>query len=470
MSAAAPLLLVVDDQPDVLQAVRLLLKAEGWQVETASGPAEALQLAGKKRFDAALIDLNYTRDTTSGQEGLALLRELKALDNTLPVAVMTAWGSIDLAVEAVRRGAGDFVEKPWENQRLMSVLSNQVALGRAERRGARLAAENALLRGGEHGMVARARSMQPVLELIERVAPSAANVLITGENGTGKGLIAQAIHAASLRSGEAFIKVNMGGINEHVFESEMFGHVRGAFTDAKADRVGRFELADNGSLFLDEIGNIPVAQQAKLLRVLEDGEFERVGASRTLTVDVRILSATNADLAGMVERGQFRRDLLFRLNTVEIRLPPLRDRAEDIEPLAQMFLQRHAQRYQREIAGLSPSALSALQRHRWPGNVRELNHVIERAVLMSRGQRIESEDLLLSGAPGEAAPPATTAAGFGELAAMTLEEAEQHLVRAALERCAGNVHQAAEVLGVSRSALYRRLEKFGLGRYEGGEE
>jgi DNA-binding NtrC family response regulator len=382
------------------------------------------------------------------------------------VVVMTAWGSIDLAVRAMREGAVDFIEKPWDNARLLSILASQVALARSRRRTERLETENRLLRG-EHAaepFIARAPSMRPVLELLDRVAPSDANVLILGENGTGKGLLARELHRRSARADASLVKVNMGGIAESVFESEMFGHVRGAFTDAKSDRVGRFELADGGTLFLDEIANIPPSQQPKLLRVLEDGELERVGSSRTLKVDVRLVSATNADLAAEVGAGRFRKDLLYRLNTVELRLPPLRERREDIAALTNDFLQRAARRYRREDLRFSPTALRALERHDWPGNVRELAHVVERAVLMARGGEIDALDL---GSGGSVEPaPAAESAGPASLNGLTLEQAEQALIRNALDQCQGNIQRTAEVLGLSRGALYRRLEKYGLAAEE----
>lgn len=456
-------ILIADDQADVLQALRLLLKSEGHACVCVEGPREAVEKLRREAFDAALIDLNYTRDTTSGEEGLALLAELKKLAPELPVVVMTAWGSIDLAVRAMREGAGDFVEKPWDNARLLSILATQVALGRSQRRASRLECENKLLKGGDASepFIAEAPSMRPLLDLLDRVAPSDANVLILGENGTGKGLLARELHRRSARSDAALVKVNMGGIAETVFESEMFGHVRGAFTDAKADRIGRFELADGGTLFLDEIANIPPSQQPKLLRVLEDGELERVGSSRTLKVDVRLVSATNADLADEVAGGRFRKDLLYRLNTVELRLPPLRERREDIAAMARDFLARSAQRYRREGLNFAPSALRALEQHPWPGNVRELAHVIERAVLMARGCVIDSLDLG-SGSAAVSEAPAAAAANSSALAGMTLEQAEQAMIRNALDQCRGNIQRAAEVLGLSRGALYRRLEKYGL--------
>jgi DNA-binding NtrC family response regulator len=365
--------------------------------------------------------------------------------------VMTAWGTIELAVEAMRRGAQDFIEKPWDNTRLLSVLGTQVALGQALRRARVLEAENRQLRGDAGEIIAGSKVMEPVLETVERVAPTDANVLLTGESGTGKGLIARLIHEHSPRRERSLVIVNIGSLAETVFESEMFGHVKGAFTDARVDRVGRFELADGGTLFLDEIANLPVAQQARLLRVLEDGEFERLGSSRTQQTDVRVLSATNADVAVEVEAGRLRSDLLYRLNTIHIRLPPLRERGDDIVHLAQRFLEQHARRYARSVESFTDTAMSALRRYPWPGNVRELNHVIERALLMCRGATIGPADLRL-----EAAMP------LQERGAVTLDEAECELIKAALFRHGGNVISAADELGVSRSAMYRRMEKYGL--------
>lgn len=448
-----PRILVADDQQDVLESLRFMLRAEGLAVETVTSPRLLLEKVEQQDFDVVLMDLNYARDTTSGQEGLDLLDRLRALDESLPAVVMTAWGSIELAVEAMRRGARDFVEKPWDNQRLLSILETQTALGRALRKGKRLEAENRLLRGEGHPrVIAHSAAMQPVLEMIERVGPSDANVLVTGENGTGKGLIAQVLHGVSERAEKPLITVNIGGLSESIFESELFGHVKGAFTDAKTDRVGRFELADAGTLFMDEIANVPPALQAKLLRVLETGEFERVGSSKTRRVDVRIISATNAHLEDAVRDGTFRQDLLFRLNTVEIRLPPLRDRREDIPELAKHFLGIHTHHYRKPIDGLGEDALRAMLAHHWPGNVRELSHVVERAVLMANGSRISAADLGLQAG----------AAGATRLEDLTLEDAERLLIRKALERYEGNVSDAAKALGLSRSALYRRLEKYGL--------
>src|SRR5438094_4758167 len=380
-----PRILVADDQEHIPDAIQLLLKPQGYTLDTVRSPALVREALATTSYDAVLIDLNYTRDTTSGQEGLDLLSEIVALDSTLPVIVLTAWGNVGLAVEAMRRGGRDFIQKPWENERLVSILRTQVELHRALQEAERLAAENRLLNvQGRPEFIATAPSMAPVLETITRIAPSDANVLISGEHGTGKEVVARTIHALSLRASRPFVAVNTGGLAEGVFESELFGHVKGAFTDARTDRIGRFELADSGTIFLDEIGNVPLRQQSKLLRVIEAGELERVGSSLSKHVDVRLISATNADLQAASSEGQFREDLLFRLNTVEIHLPPLRERREDIPPLALHFLAHYASRYRRQTQGLDPAALQVLMQYSWPGNVRELEHTLERAVLMCR--------------------------------------------------------------------------------------
>jgi DNA-binding NtrC family response regulator len=447
-----PRVLAADDQQHILDAIEILLRPQGYQVETARSPALAREALASASYDALLIDLNYTRDTTSGQEGLDLLSEIVALDSAIPVIVMTAWGNVALAVEAMRRGARDFIQKPWENERLLTVLRTQIELRRALREAERLAAENRLLRAeGRPEFIAAAPAMQLVLETITRVGPSEANVLITGEHGTGKEVVAKTLHALSPRASRSLVAVNTGALAEGTFESELFGHVKGAFTDARTDRIGRFELADGGTIFLDEIGNVPFRQQAKLLRVLESGEIERVGSSRTRRVDVRVISATNSDLTAACACGQFREDLLFRLNTVEIHVPPLRERREDIPALAGHFLSRYASRYRRPIHGFDAAALQLLLQYAWPGNVRELEHTLERAILMCRTNEIQSADLGLNLRPQTQ-----------NLEELSLEAVESTLIRKALQRYQGNVSQAAEALGLSRGALYRRMEKYGL--------
>jgi DNA-binding NtrC family response regulator len=447
-------ILLADDQQDIRESLRLLLKNEGYETYAAASPSEALVAIEAREFDAVLMDLNYTRDTTSGREGLDLLTAIQKIDSTLPVIVMTAWSSLELAVEAMRLGARDFLQKPWENARLLSILRTQIDLRQALRRATRLEAENRLLSvESRPTLIAESESMQPVLNLIARIGPSDANVLITGEHGTGKEVVARTLHALSERASRPMVTVNAGGLSEGVFESELFGHMKGAFTDARADRIGRFEFADGGTLFLDEIANVPLNLQSKLLRVLETGEFERVGSSHTRRVNVRVLAATNVDVGAEVAAGRFREDLLFRLNTIEIRLPNLRDRQRDIELLAHHFLRVYTERYRKKISGFDPAAMQSLREHPWPGNVRELDHAIERAVLLSAGPLIRSIDLGL-----RAAPPS----GTPRLEEMNLEEVEKHLIQRMLARHGGNVSQAANALGLSRSALYRRLEKFGL--------
>src|SRR6266511_989449 len=413
---SAPRLLVADDQPDILEALKLLLKGEGFDVETAASPRAVLAAVEARDFDALLVDMNYTRDTTSGAEGLDLLSRVQGLESPPPGVVMTAWASIDGAVEAMRRGARDYVEKPWDNRRLLATMRTQVELGRALRKSQRLEIENRRLRReGLPELVTESPAMQPVLRLM--------------------------------------VAVNLGGIPDGLFESELFGHVRGAFTDAKADRIGRFELAEGGTLFLDEIANLPLPQQAKLLRVLETGEYERVGASRARRADVRVVAATNADIHAEVKASRFREDLLFRLNTVEIRLPPLRERRADVPLLAAHFLRRYAARYRKAAKEFAPDAMELLLRHSWPGNVRELDHAVERAVLMAEGGRVQARDFGLGGADG---------AGAAALDQMSLEDVERVLIQKALTRAAGNVSEAAKALGLSRSALYRRLKRHGL--------
>jgi DNA-binding NtrC family response regulator len=451
--SSPPRVLIADDQPDILQALRLLLKGEGYEIVTAASPAHVAQAVGESELDVILMDLNYARDTTSGKEGLDLLTRIHAVHPNLPVVVMTAWGSVEGAVEAMRRGARDYVEKPWDNARLLAMLRTQVELSRALRRSDNLEDVNRRISGdGLPQMIAESRTMQPILRIMERIGPSDANVLITGEHGTGKEVVARWLHASSPRARKPLVTVNAGGISEGLFESELFGHVKGAFTDAKTDRVGFFELADGGTLFLDEIGNLSLKLQARLLRVLQTGEFQRVGSSRTQRADVRVLSATNVAISTEVAEGRFREDLLYRLNTVEIRLPPLRERREDIPSLANFFLRRQAAQYRKPITGFAQEAMKALLAYEWPGNIRELEHTVERAVLLASGELVEAGDLNLRTHREEAQP----------LEEMELEEVERVLIQKALRRHDGNVTQAAEALGLSRSALYRRLQRYGL--------
>ena len=448
-------ILVADDQPDILDALRMLLGDEGYEVTPARSPGEALERLEGAEFDLAILDLNYTRDTTSGQEGLDLMERIRTLDPTLPVLVVTAWSSVSGAVEAMRRGARDYIEKPWDDERLLVTVRTQVDLRRALRRSQRLQEANARLqRGTAPAFIGDSPAIQQVRQTIERIAPSDAAVLITGEHGTGKEVVATWLHALSDRRSKALVTMNAGGLAEGIAESELFGHVKGAFTDARFDRIGCFELADEGTLFLDEIANMPVRLQVKLLRVLQTGEVQRVGSSRLRFVNVRVLSATNADLPSEIAAGRFREDLLYRLNTVVIDLPPLRERPEDIEPLARHFLTHYAARYRKPIAGFDDAALRALRAHRWPGNVRELGHAIERAVLMADAAAVSiaAAHLALGAARG-GEPPAE---------ALSLEDAERLFIVKVLARHNGDVRLAAQQLGMSRSALYRRLQQYGV--------
>jgi DNA-binding NtrC family response regulator len=441
----APCILVADDQPDVVEAIRLLLKGEGIRLVSASSPGEVLERVKQEKFQAALLDLNYARDTTSGREGLDLLDELRAVDRTLPVVVMTAWATIDTAVQAMQRGARDYIEKPWDNDRLLTALRTQLEVARAMRERAELAESEP----GFDAVGADSAAMRAVIALARRVAASDAAVLISGEHGTGKEVLARRIHVASRRASKPFVAINAGGYSEHLVESELFGHVRGAFTDARADRSGAFESANGGTLFLDEIGNMPLQQQAKLLRVLQTGELYRVGSSKMTRVDVRVLAATNADLGKEVAAGRFRADLLYRLNTVELRLPALRARREDIPLLAEHFLARWSKRMERPLA-FSADAQERLLTYAWPGNVRELEHVVERAAVLAPGNVIDAALLGLEGNAAQVPLPE----------AITLEQAERYLIERALDRASGNVNEAAHELGLSRSALYRRLQRF----------
>lgn len=450
---AAPHVLIADDQEDILETLQLTLKNEGWASTAVKDPQAVLNALSERQFDLLLMDLNYQRDTTSGQEGLDLLKAIGDLEGQPPIVVMTAWASIELAVEALHLGAKDFVEKPWSNLRLLNVLRAQIDLNTSQRQQKRLT--HAMLSGaGSSRFIAESAALKDVLQTMASVAASDASVLIVGENGTGKNQLAAMLHQQSSRRDQAFVTMDMGAITESLFESELFGHVRGAFTDAKDTKIGRLELAEGGTLFLDEIANISAPQQSRLLRVLETGEYETVGSSQTRQADIRFISATNADINQMIEDREFRRDLFYRLNTVVLDVPPLRDRKEDIAPLVQHYLNQLSARYRKTAIQLSDEAMQLMLRYEWPGNVRELAHAIERALLVCQTDKIQPPHLGLE--QSDAAPASQIHA------LLSIEEAEKQLIERTLAHHQFNVSQSATSLGISRSSLYRKMEAYGL--------
>lgn len=450
-------ILIADDDKNIQVALRLLLKNESYSTEAVSTPDEIIAALNCRPYSLLLIDLNFQRDTTSGAEGLSLLPRIRAIDPDLPIVVMTGWGSIDIAVEAMRNGANDFIEKPWKNSRLITTVSNLIELQGGRRTTARLREENNALRKErtQSNWIAESPAMEQIMNVVDQVAEASINILITGENGTGKSQLAVRIHERSLRSDRPFVTVNMSAIPEGLFESELYGHTRGAFTDARTDRIGRFEIAEGGTLFMDEIGNLPPSQQSKLLHVLETGQFQKLGSSQTRCADVRIITATNAHLPTLINEGNFRQDLLYRLNGIEIRLPPLRERKVEILCIAEASLRRHSLKYGRSIEGFTERAQAALLAYKWPGNLRELDHVVERATLLAQRNHLDVGDLGLQ--PSMASNGLPT----DRWEDLTLEEAEKQLLQIALRKHTGGVAAAAKTLGISRSALYRRLEKHG---------
>jgi DNA-binding NtrC family response regulator len=452
------MILIVDDDPSIAASLSLLLKQHGHPSISAPAPGEALAAIRRERPSLIIQDMNFTRRTT-GEEGLQLLSAIRAEAPAVPVILMTAWGSISLAVEGMKRGAADFVTKPWSNAHVIQTVETALALRTT---GSQLVATSrseldeafdfSNILGSDPKIV-------HILDLVGRIAPTDASVLIMGESGTGKELIAEAVHRNSRRRGGLFVKVNLGGISPTLFESEMFGHVRGAFTDARQDRKGRFELADRGSIFLDEIGELDAGSQVKLLRVLQDRTYEVLGSSRTRTVDVRVIAATNRPLPDLVARGEFREDLLYRLNLITIQLPPLRDRRGDIPALASHFLRRAAEAYGNEVESISARAMEWLKGQNWPGNIRQLRQLIERAVLIRGGRELDVDDF-------SAVRDAVSREGRGEAlpeaGAMTLDEIERAMIAKCMRHYEGNVSRVAEALGLSRAALYRRLEKYGI--------
>jgi len=440
-------IIVVDDQRDLRLSAKFILENYGFNVIEADCPLQALEVIAEQTVDLMLLDMNFQYDTTSGQEGLDMLKTLKNKNYHFPVIVMTAWSTVEVAVEAIKLGAKDFIEKPWKNQRLVRLIEQQFQLGSVQLENKRLKAQRST---NEVFMLGESASMQLVLTQAKRLAETNTPILITGENGTGKSMLANFIHQHSARSNESYVTVNMGAIPETLFESELFGHTKGAFTDAKKDRMGRFEAAQSGSLFLDEIGTVPLNLQPKLLRVLESGEFEAVGSSKTLQADVRLIAASNIDFQQAIAQGDFRQDLYYRINTVVLDIPPLRKRKEDILPLAQHFLDEKSHKYNKCDLFLSEQAKKALGHYDWPGNIRELSHVIERAVLLN-----DTNEIQITGLNGQLAISSN-----GEIPFMTIDEAEQALIKQALQKSQGRVIEAGELLGLGKNAIYRRLEKY----------
>jgi len=442
------LILIIDDQADVRMSASIALNYQGFECVEADSPLLGLEILASQSVSLILLDMNFSQDTTSGQEGLSFLKNLKDKHIQIPVVVMTAWASVEIAVQAMQLGAVDFIEKPWQNTRLVSIVKQQLNTAELHQENARFSELN---RSTTQQPLATSASMVALLNKAKRAALSDANILITGENGTGKSLLARYIHQQSARASQRFVSVNMGAIPESLFESELFGHKKGAFTDAKENRLGRFDIASNGTLFLDEIGTLPQNLQAKMLRVLETGEYEVVGSSHTQQTNARIISATNADLEKLISDDDFRRDLLFRLNTVELHIPPLRERAEDISFLAQHLLSMHAKKYQRTDMSFSDDSLNAMLKHAWTGNIRELSHCIERAVIMSEDKVLDVAALALNNSGSNLA---------NDWPLLTLDEAEKKTIIKALQYFKGNVLEAGEFLAMSKSALYRRIEKY----------
>ena len=441
-------ILIADDDEDIRLALNLLLSSEGYQIIEAENAKEIIIQSNRQQPDLVLLDMNFSRDTTSGQEGLAILEQLHPLN--IPVILMTAWGSIELAVQGLQKGANDFIEKPWNKLKLLNSIKQQLSFSRVKEQNQGY--RQLLAPESKKAWVCQSPSMQAIETLVEQIAPTDANILILGENGTGKSLLAERIHQLSLRQHAPLITVNMAAIPDSLFESELFGHQKGAFTDAKQNRIGRFQLADKGTLFFDEIGSLPLTLQPKLLRVLETGQFEILGSSQTQVADVRLISATNADLKQLVSKQAFRQDLLYRLNTLVITIPPLRERLEDIADLAISFISQFSAKYRKQTLTISACALNKLKQHSWPGNIREFSHVIERAVLLSTTDEITAQQLLLE----------STDNTSDSVILQPLEQSERQLIEKAMSVTGGQVIEAAKLLDISRNALYRRLDKFAI--------
>ncbi|MDQ1085792.1 MULTISPECIES: sigma-54 dependent transcriptional regulator [unclassified Siphonobacter] len=457
-------ILVVDDNEDLLKAARLLLKQHFTRVDTEKNPENLPTLLRQEGYDVIMLDMNFTQDVTSGTEGFFWLDKILKIDPAAIVLLITAYGDVEMAVRAVKSGATDFILKPWSNEKLLATLFSALSLRKSKLEIEKLKSQNAIISRDQHArfgeMVGVSPAMHEVFGTIQKVAATDANVLILGENGTGKELIARSLHQNSNRARQAFISVDLGAISENLFESELFGHVKGAFTDAREDRAGRFEAADGGTIFLDEIGNLSLPMQAKLLTVLQSRQVTRVGSNRPKSIDIRLICATNMPLAEMITKGEFRQDLLYRINTIEIRIPALRERPEDIELLAHHYLRVYTQKYRKRIRDVSPPAIQRMTKYGWPGNVRELQHAIERAVIMCEKDMLQPEDLFISTA--QKTPEKQASAETLSLDQFNLDELEKAIIRKVLNKHSGNISKAATELGLTRASLYRRLEKYGL--------
>jgi DNA-binding NtrC family response regulator len=458
MSKAKGKILIIDDDEDVLQAARLFLKQHITIVHTEKNPELITALLQHENYDVILLDMNFTQDVTSGKEGFHWLDKILQIDPSVVVVLITAYGDVEMAVRAVKEGATDFVLKPWQNEKLLATISSAMNLRRS-----RIEVDNLRSRQRQlsadldqpfHDFIGTSPAMQEVFTVVKKVGKTDANVLILGENGTGKEMVARELHRQSSRAGEVFISVDMGALSESLFESELFGHVKGAFTDAREDRAGRFEIASGGTLFLDEIGNLPLPLQAKLLTVLESREVIRLGSNKPRSIDIRLICATNRPIHDMTAREEFRQDLLYRINTVEIRIPPLSERIEDIPILVDHFMKIYCKKYQVPVKRMTPATLKKLEKYHWPGNVRELQHAVERAVIMSEGSVLQPTDIFL--------PSAGKQADSLMFESYNLEDIEKTVIRKTIEKHGGNISKAAEELGLTRASLYRRVEKYDL--------
>lgn len=452
-------ILIADDDLNIIASLKYILSEENFDILAMTTPEAVIENLKTESVDLVLLDMNFQQDTTSGAEGLQLVKTIKNLDENLPIIVMTGWATIDIAVDAMRAGAKDFIQKPWNNERIISAIKTQIKLAKIDRKLQRLSQENKLLCSQsfpqlENQIISQSPAMQQLISTLSDLAKSDMSILLTGDNGTGKSMLASYVHKRSSRANNSFVPVNMGAIPESLFESEMFGHVKGAFTDAKENRVGRFEMAEQGTLFLDELANIPIAQQAKLLRVLEEQKYEVVGSSKSQTADVRIISATNSDLPKAINEQQFRQDLFYRLNTIQLRVPSLNERIEDIKPLAEHFLQLFSLKYNVPSPKLSDDAVIQLQQYSWPGNIRELSHLMERLLFTCKKPTISGRDLLL-----EEVIQSTDSI---EDATLSMEDIEQRTLINRLRHHQGNATETAKSLGLSRSGFYRRMSKYGL--------